>query len=69
MSMSEPLSEEAKEKIKALVEVVKNLTDQEYYWFRDWIADLPEIQMCCLRRDSDYNCGCNEYNTPLDDGE
>lgn len=65
MSFSDPLSDEAKAKVQALVDSVKALDDNEYYWFRDMLSDLQNIQACCLRRDSDYSCSCNDYDTDL----
>lgn len=67
MGFSDPLSDEAKAKVRAMVDQVKALNDNEYYWFHDMLRDLPDLTSCCLRRDSDWNCGCNDYNTPLDE--
>ena len=63
MSFSDPLSEEDRKKVFALVESIKALTDQEYYWLRDAVRDLPNVEVCCLRRITDYNCSCNDYRT------
>ena len=66
MSFTDPLSDVDKAKVKSLIDAVKALTDQEYYWFHDALSDLPEVEMCCLRRTSDFNCSCNDYDTRMD---
>lgn len=59
----DPLPEPSATRVRGLVELVRALSDAEYYWFRDKLADLPEVQMCCLRRG---DCSCYDYCTPRD---